>query len=110
MGVFSRGRLCVWEARAGSMTLSTSDGNAIILPCNPSRGKTYILCEQIPAEAVGPEQQLNSGAAVAAPMARAGHRGLGRLSHRLVCGLVPHTGLCHSASPAPSILCFDQFE
>ena len=38
MGVFSRGRLCVWEARAGSMTRSTSDGDAIILPCNPLRG------------------------------------------------------------------------
>jgi len=93
----------VWAARAGSMTHSTSDGDAIILPCNPVRGKSYILCEQISAEAVGPEQQLNSGAAVAAPMARAGHRGLGRLSHRLVCGLVPHTGLGRSASPDPLI-------
>ena len=56
MGVFSRGRLCVWEARAGSMTRSTSDGYAIILPCNPLRGRPYTLCEQIPVETIDPEQ------------------------------------------------------
>ena len=84
------------------MTSLTSDGYAINHSCNPYGGN-LIYCDSRFLCGPGTRNIIQRWRSSSSANARAGHRGPGRLCHRLVCGLVPHTGLCPSASPGPSI-------